>query len=52
MDGRGKIAVLLDFVQITYPNYNLKKQLKFQIFGIIEEIDSFYWPTMHFLNNG
>ena len=25
-----------------------KKQLKFQIIGILEEIDSFYWPKMHF----
>ena len=27
--------------------YNLKKQLKVQIIGILEEIDSIYWPKMH-----
>ena len=27
--------------------YNLKKQFKVQIIGILEEIDSFYWPKMH-----
>ena len=26
-----------------------KKQLKVQYIGIFEEIDSFYWPKMHFL---
>ena len=25
-----------------------KKQLKVQYIGIFEEIDSFYWPKMHF----
>ena len=25
-----------------------KKQLKVQCIGIFEEIDSFYWPRMHF----
>ena len=30
------------------PNvHNLKKQFKFQIIGILEEIHSFYWPKMH-----
>ena len=24
-----------------------KKQFKVQIIGILEEIDSFYWPKMH-----
>ena len=28
---------------------NLKKQLKVQIIIILEEIDFFYWPKMHFL---
>ena len=27
--------------------YNLQKQSKDQIIGILEEIDSFYWPKMH-----
>ena len=27
--------------------YNLK-QFKVQTIGILEEIDSFYWPKMHF----
>ena len=27
---------------------NLKKQLKDQYIGIFDEIDSFYWPKMHF----
>ena len=27
--------------------YNLKKQLEIQIIGILEEIDSFYWPKMY-----
>ena len=26
-----------------------KKQLKVQYIGIFEEIDSFYWPKVHFL---
>ena len=29
-----------------------KKQLQVQHIGIFEEIDSFYWPKMHFLNGG
>ena len=29
-----------------------KKQLKVQYIGIFEEIDSFYWPKMHLLNEG
>ena len=29
-----------------------KKQLKVQYIGIFEEIDSFYWPKMHFLKRG
>ena len=29
-----------------------KKELKVQYIGIFEEIDSFYWPTMHFLKEG
>ena len=29
-----------------------KKQLKVQYIGIFEEMDSFYWPKMHFLNKG
>ena len=29
-----------------------KKQLKVQYIGIFEEIDSFYWPKMHFLEKG
>ena len=29
-----------------------KKQLKVQYIGIFEEIDSFYWPQMHFLKKG
>ena len=29
-----------------------KKQLKVQYIGIFEEIDSFYWPEMHFLKKG
>ena len=29
-----------------------KKQLKVQYIGIFEEIDSFYWPKMHFLKEG
>ena len=29
-----------------------KKQLKVQYIGIFEEIDSFYWPNMHFLKEG
>ena len=29
-----------------------KKQLKVQHIGIFEEIDSFYWPKMHFLKEG
>ena len=29
-----------------------KKQLKVQYIGIFEEIDSFYWPNMHFLKKG
>ena len=29
-----------------------KKQLKVQYIGIFEEIDSFYWPKMHFLKKG
>ena len=29
-----------------------KKQLKVQCIGIFEEIDSFYWPKMHFLKKG
>ena len=29
-----------------------KKQLKIQYIGIFEEIDSFYWPKMHFLKEG
>ena len=29
-----------------------KKQLKIQCIGIFEEIDSFYWPKMHFLKKG
>ena len=31
---------------------NLKKQLKVQYIGSFEEIDSFYWPKMHFLIEG
>ena len=27
--------------------YTSKKQFKVQIIGILEEIDSFYWPKMH-----
>ena len=27
--------------------YNLQKQFKDQIIGVLEEIDSFYWPKMH-----
>ena len=29
-----------------------KKQLKVKYIGIFEEIDSFYWPKMHFLKKG
>ena len=29
-----------------------KKQFKVQYIGIFEEIDSFYWPKMHFLKEG
>ena len=29
-----------------------KKQLKVQYISIFEEIDSFYWPKMHFLKVG
>ena len=29
-----------------------KKQLKVQYIGIFEEINSFYWPKMHFLKEG
>ena len=29
-----------------------KKQFKVQYIGIFEEIDSFYWPKMHFLQEG
>ena len=29
-----------------------KKQLKVQYSGIFQEIDSFYWPKMHFLKEG
>ena len=29
-----------------------KKQLKVQYIGIFEEMDSFYWPKMHFLKKG
>ena len=29
-----------------------KKQLKVQYIGIFEEIDSFYWPKVHFLKKG
>ena len=29
-----------------------KKQLKVQYIGIFEEMDSFYWPKMHFLKEG
>ena len=29
-----------------------KKELKVQYIGIFEEIDSFYWPKMHFLKKG
>ena len=29
-----------------------KKQLKVQYIGIFEEVDSFYWPKMHFLKKG
>ena len=29
-----------------------KKQLKVQYIGIFDEIDSFYWPKMHFLKKG
>ena len=29
-----------------------KKQLKVQYIAIFEEIDSFYWPKMHFLKKG
>ena len=29
-----------------------KKQLKVQYIGIFEEVDSFYWPKMHFLKEG
>ena len=29
-----------------------KKQLKVQYIGIFEEIDSFYWPKMHFYKEG
>ena len=29
-----------------------KNQLKVQYIGIFEEIDSFYWPKMHFLKEG
>ena len=29
-----------------------KNQLKFQYIGIFEEINSFYWPKMHFLKEG
>ena len=28
------------------------QQLKVQYIGIFEEIDSFYWPKMHFLKKG
>ena len=35
-------------VFLGLPNvHNLKKQFKFQIIGILEEIHSFYWPKMH-----
>ena len=39
-------AVLLDFVQIN-TKIQPKKQFKVQIIGILEEINSFYWPKMH-----
>ena len=29
-----------------------KKQLKVQYIGIFEEINSFYWPKIHFLKEG
>ena len=29
-----------------------KKQLKVQYIGKFEEIDSFYWPKLHFLKEG
>ena len=29
-----------------------KKQLKVQYIGIFEEVDSFYWPKMHFEKEG
>ena len=29
-----------------------KKQLKVQYIGFFEEIESFYWPKMHFLKKG
>ena len=29
-----------------------EKQVKVQYIGIFEEIDSFYWPKMHFLKKG
>ena len=30
----------------------MQKQLKVQYIGIFEEINSFYWPKMHFLKEG
>ena len=29
-----------------------KKQFKVQYIGIFEDIDTFYWPKMHFLKKG
>ena len=28
-------------------SWTAKKQFKVQIIGILEEVDSFYWPKMH-----
>ena len=46
-----KVSLELRILYILYDiRYicNLKKQLKVQYIGIFEEIDSFYWPKMHF----
>ena len=32
---------------MIYIQTKTKKQFKVQIIGILEEIDSFYWPKMH-----
>ena len=36
------------FSEVEIQDLKKKKQLKVQYIGIFEEIDSFYWPKMHF----